>query len=925
MYWKVLLGLLMTVLLISAVNATERFVVRIENPDNEIIALAIEREFDIAAYKPAQFLDIVADRTLFDELSQMEYELNVTQTESQLRSNLREGLRIDGYRTYDEVLDEMNTYVDQYEDLVRLYNIGDSWGKIYYDDGNINYEPYQHDIWALKLTDQPDEDLDKPAVYYMGAHHAREPLSTEVTMTVLEHLLDNYGDDDEITYLVDNTEIWFLPIVNPDGHKVVLDELDVWWRKNIRDNNENGQFDTSNYYGNGIDGVDLNRNYGFEWGASASFSATTYSGPAPFSEPELQPIEDLLAERHFVAGISYHTYSELVLYPYGYASNILAPDHLALSSLAIEMAEATPKLNSTGHYTPQQSWELYPARGTTDDHAYGQHGIFAYTFELATEFIPPPAQVIQVCQDNIEAAMILLRRVHHSTLTGLVTDQEGDPLVAEIFIDGVDDVGEFRHPYLSNEDFGRYYRMLTPGTYDVSFSAYGYETQTSEDVVITEDENTVLDIQLQPSGETYTMYGYVIDGETGENIENASVHVQNVEIDVEYTDEDGYFQFDNMYAYQYELYTSAAGYATNTMNVDFSATSDPLLIELHTLPDGSFESGELEASWEFDGHLPWQIDTSQTYQGDYAARSGAITHDQSSAMYITYYTPVQDEISFYFRVFSEEDYDFLKFYINDTIVDMWSGYVNWEQASFEVEAGYNTFRWEYSKDEAVSNGSDCAWIDEISFPISGIPIEYDFIVEPESIDVEIVSGDSLTTEIEVYNLTPLDVGWTAELDDDYDWIHIEETGGTIPAQESITIAVNLLSEGLEAGSYAANLQITCGDEWEYELPIHMDVLQTSADEDVPLVTELTGNYPNPFNPNTSINFSLSNVGHVTLDVYNLRGQKVNTLVDETMQPGYHTVNWDGRDKNDRPVASGIYFYRMQTGEYTYIRKMMLIK
>lgn len=925
MYWKVLFCVLMTVLLISVAHTAERFVIRVDEPDEVIINLAIERQLDVAAYRPAEFLDIVADQDLFDELSSMEYEFRITQTEQQLKSNLREGLRIEGYRTYDEVLDEMNTYVDLYEDLVRLYNIGDSWGKIYYDEGNVNYEPYQHEIWALKLTSDPDDDLDKPAVYYMGAHHAREPLSTEVTMTVLEHLLDNYGDDDEITYLVDNTEIWFLPIVNPDGHKVVLDELDVWWRKNIRDNNENGQFDTSNYYGYGIDGVDPNRNYGFEWAPSANFSAPTYSGPAPFSEPELQPIEDLLAERHFVAGISYHTYSELVLYPYGYASNILAPDHVALSALAVEMAEATPKLNSTGHYTPQQSWELYPARGTTDDYAYGVHGIFAYTFELATEFIPPPAQVIQVCQDNIEAAMILLRRVHHSTLTGIVSDQNGDPLVAEVYIDGVDNIGEFRHPYLSNDDFGRYYRMLTPGTYDVTFSAYGYESQTIEDVVITEDENTILDIQLNPSGETYTLYGYVTDGESGDNIENASVHIQNVEVGIGYTDENGYFQIDDLFPYQYEIYTSAAGYATQATEIDFSSTSDPLQIELHSLPDGSFESGELEASWQFDGHQPWQIDASQTYQGDYAARSGAITHDQSSAMFITYYTPVQDEISFYYRVFSEENYDFLKFYINDTIVGMWSGFVNWELANFEVEAGYNTFRWEYSKDGAVSHGSDSGWIDQISFPLSAIPIEYDFIVQPENIEVELVEGDSLQTELEIHNFTPIETEWSAELLNGKNWIQIEETSGSIQGQSSTAINLMLYSEGLDVGSHFAEILITCGDEWEYELPIHLEVVQTSADVDVPLATKLTGNYPNPFNPNTSIQYSLSKMGNVKIAIYNVKGQMVKKLVDEKQQPGHHTVIWNGKDKNDRPAASGVYLYRMQTEEQTSVKKMMLIK
>ncbi len=133
----------------------------------------------------------------------------------------------------------------------------------------------------MKVSDSPDVDEDEPAIYYFGAHHSREPISTEACMTVLDHILTNYGIDDEITYDVDNKEIWFVPIVNPNGVKIVLDQTDIWWRKTIRDNNNNHTFDSDYQYGTGNDGVDLNRNYGFTWGnvgSTDNINGETYHG-----------------------------------------------------------------------------------------------------------------------------------------------------------------------------------------------------------------------------------------------------------------------------------------------------------------------------------------------------------------------------------------------------------------------------------------------------------------------------------------------------------------------------------------------------------------------------------------------------------------------------------------------------------------------
>jgi len=504
--------ILLTILMIpSFVRAEEKIIIRFTEPDKFVSSEFLTKRYDIAAYKPGLFLDIVVTRSEFKDLLKRGFDVQVTQTEANLKNNLemRTDLDLPGYRDYQNLLIELQQIESQYPDLCKLYDIGDSWGKHYSDNGNSYYDDYHHEIWALKVSDNVEIEEDEPSIYYMGVHHAREPISLEVVMAILHHILDNYGTEPTITDNVNNTQIWFIPLVNPNGHRIVTEQIDIWWRKNIRDNNENSQFDTDDWYGYGTDGVDPNRNYGFEWGnvgASDEWDSPVYHGPYPWSELEILAIKNLLDSHHFVAGISYHSYGELVLFPYGYADGVYAPDHDAMEELAIEMAVTIPA-SGGGHYAPQESWQLYPHMGSTDDYAYGVRGIFAFTIELGTQFIPPVSQIDVICNDNIQAAMTLLDRVNHSALVGQIVDAEThEPVAAEIFINGIDDTSTFRHPYMSDEEFGHYYRLLQTGNYNVTFFADGYKPVTFENVAINADDQTILNVALNSCGDMCECY-----------------------------------------------------------------------------------------------------------------------------------------------------------------------------------------------------------------------------------------------------------------------------------------------------------------------------------------------------------------------------------------------------------------------------------
>ena len=820
-----ILFLLILIIIISASNllATHNYVIRFNHPSSQIIDTFTMEHYDIAAYKPGEFLDIVVTEVEYQELLAKGYDVVITQTEKQLVENLRGHTDLDGYIDYEETLAELQQIELDNPGICKLYDIGESRGKQYSDAGNSNYDDYYHEIWAMKVSDNVVTEEDEPSIYYLSAHHAREPISLEVNMAILNHIVDNYGSDPDITANVDNTQIWFVPLVNPNGHKIVTDEIYTMWRKNICDNNENGSINVGY---SAPDGVDPNRNYGWEWGgAGTDWTSETYQGTSAFSEPETQAIEALIENHHFVAGISYHSYSELVLYPYGYANGVVAPDQAALEELAVDMAVTIPAQNG-GNYTPLPGWDLYPCTGTTDDYSYGTHGIFSFTIELATEFIPPAGQIAGICEDNIEAAMILLDRVNGSILTGHITDADtDDPIGAIIFIDGIDDTGVYREPYMSNEEFGSYYRLLTNDSYDVTISAYGYDSQTFENVLINNDVTT-LDVELIPSNSTIDLSGVVIDGDSGEPVANATVAIQDFGISPVITNESGEYTIEDLYEYNYTIAIYNLNYAGILEQYLVTAANSVIDFELYAIPDGTFENGEYESSWNLSGNNNWVIDNATVYSGNYSAKSGTIYDDQTSSLSISLCVQDDGEISFYQKVSSEADYDYLRFYIDNTLQDNWSGNGNWEFEAFNVGSGFHTFKWEYYKDGGVSSYQDCGWIDDITFPSTSV----------------------------------------------------------------------------------------------HASPIENGVLG---------IVKFNGNYPNPFNPTTTFSYSLAIEAKVELTIFNIKGQKIKTLVSENQTAGIHQVMWNGTDDHNKKVSTGIYFSQFDSnydeGDYTSVKKIILLK
>ena len=284
-------------------------------------------------------------------------------------------------------------------------------------------------ILAVKISDEPAvDDPAEPAVLFMSLHHAREHLTVEMALEIIRLFTEGYGRDPALTNLVNTREIWVLPNINPDGGEYdVATGIYQSWRKNRRPNPD------------GSTGVDLNRNYGYRWGGPGSSGwpeDDTYRGPAPFSEPETHVVRDfVLAHGDITAAITFHTYAELILYPYGYTYDDLPVD-MTLDDLAT-FRELAGDMAATNGYTPQQASDLYTTSGDTVDWLYGDRGIFGFTFEMyPRNYNPgfyPPGDVIERETQRNDAAVAYLAGVADNP--GKVIGLGGDTTPPEVTLE----------------------------------------------------------------------------------------------------------------------------------------------------------------------------------------------------------------------------------------------------------------------------------------------------------------------------------------------------------------------------------------------------------------------------------------------------------------------------------------------------------
>jgi len=308
------------------------------------------------------------------------------------------------------------------------------------------------DLFGLRISNNIEVEEDEPEVAFWGCIHGNEYASAEMPFLYAYYLCENYGSDPVVTDIVDNTEVWCIPLINPDG------------RTNGTRNNANN--------------VDLNRDFGYNWDGWGG-------SPYPFSQVESRTVREFAVANNPSLSISFHCSGDEFYYPWGYFPHN-APDYLVLSRLGERYADYAS-------YALMSSFNSYQTHGEILDWAYGCLGGLSFTAEVSSSSSSVPTTF-----DRNRPGMAFYCQNAKNGLHGMVTDSAtGLPIAAAVWIEG-DPIPAYTDP-----EIGDLHRVVLPGTYNLEVWANGYLPQTVNNITVTLATPGEFEIALEPTSEEY--------------------------------------------------------------------------------------------------------------------------------------------------------------------------------------------------------------------------------------------------------------------------------------------------------------------------------------------------------------------------------------------------------------------------------------
>jgi hypothetical protein len=415
---------------VAAAGEPELSFLQVTAPDKAAYLRLFTLGLDLPEHQPGARVTVIgtsADKAWLEAQGyQVDYLLPDASRFFAARAEAAGALTMGGFRTLSEIWTAVDSLVSGYPSVVSSKRL-------------IGTTHQGRPIYAIRISDNPEVDEGEPAVLFTGLHHAREPIGPHIVIYTMQQLPSLYGVDSDITALVNGRELWFIPVINPDGYAYNESTNPTGgglWRKNRRNN------------GDGTFGVDLNRNYGYQWGfddvgSSPSTGSDTYRGPGSFSEPETQAIQNFcLAYPNIRIALNYHSFSNLLLYPWGFEVSY-TPDHTLFAAIA----DSAVTLNG---YTPTPGWGLYLTNGDSDDWMYGIPGILSYTPEVGSSpnvppydgFWPSPSRIAPLTLENYPVN-IFMASIADEPRRLLPPDA---PLWDSIVVVGSDSISLWWHP-----------------------------------------------------------------------------------------------------------------------------------------------------------------------------------------------------------------------------------------------------------------------------------------------------------------------------------------------------------------------------------------------------------------------------------------------------------------------------------------------
>jgi len=959
--YLIILAILLTVVCVQAVEPSHQLVRVYLTQDSDVIKLA-RMDLDIARVEKGKYAEIITVAEETEALRKAGFRVEVVIED--MEKNYREKVNpqqdeMGGFLTYTELVARLNQIHSENPTLTTApYSIGQSW------EGR--------DMWVIKVSDNPDVDEDEPEVWYDGLHHAREPIGMQLLIYFIEYLMDNYGVIPEVTEAVAERELFFLPVSNPDGYcynELTNPNGGGMWRKNRRNNG-------------GSYGVDLNRNYPYYWGyndvgSSSSPSSETYRGPSAGSEPEVQAIMNYINTRHIALSHSYHSYGDLILYPWGVEDLGVTPDNTDFMAMANQMS-------LYNGYEPGTPWQLlYDVNGGSFDWQYGQqdehYKIMAFSLEVGGSFWPSPTLIPQLCQENVAVNLY----------SALIAEDYAPPEVylaeAGIIVDdsaynnnGTADPGETVNLAISLRNTGTmsaqnitsvlessdiYLTVISSASIYPNIASLGVEDnytpfivavsstcpaiyETTLDLIVTYSFDEVDTIRMEfnvgnpqnnPTGPD--QYGYLA-------YDQADGHIYGdytwIELDPVYggsggtpilfNDDDQTVQRDLPFTFRYygQDYTQIS-ICTNgwiamgsTASVDYSNSPIPN-------PDGP--PAMLAAFWE---DLSPQL-------------SGSV---------LTYY----DAVNHYYIV----EYSRVREYTPANAFETFEA-ILYDPAFYPTLTGDGMVKYQY---HTIQDNLSCTVGIENLQETDGLQVLYNNNLNPNSHPIVSQSAVIFTTGTEALAVevtltpavTPVTIPAAGGSFNYTITIHNGETDpvtfdtwieAALPAGSIYSVLVRqdiTLNPGVTLSRNMTQNVPGSAPQGEYLYSaytgVHPNVVYSSdsfpftklgvdlsvgggwdlsgwdemTDGITPSEFTLGQNYPNPFNPSTNFEFAVPSAGKVEIAIFNITGQLVEKLIDGNLEAGYYNITW-----NAEQLPSGVYFYRMEGEGFSVVKKCVLMK